>query len=66
MVKLHQLEDPRSWRRAQRRVVQLTQTGECGLVALCDDGTLWARNRTGGWTELDGVPQPEAEFLDED
>jgi hypothetical protein len=42
-----------------RKVVQIAVGVE--LLALCDDGTMWAISESGGpWTQLRASPQPEA------
>ncbi len=49
----------------QRKIVQIaTTTGtdyiHCGIVALCDDGTLWTKNyATNEWIQDVNIPQPE-------
>jgi hypothetical protein len=44
-----------------RTIIQITSVPN-GLVALCDDGTLWGcLSVDGKWTELPGVPQPPEE-----
>jgi hypothetical protein len=42
-----------------RKVVQIAVGVE--LLALCDDGTMWAISKPGGpWTQIRAIPQPEA------
>ena len=49
-----------------RKIVQVTCYGETGLVALCNDGTLWSKSPgTRNWFNLGTPPQPWQEKKEE-
>lgn len=47
---------------AKRKVIQITGLVAAlpGIVALCDDGTLWIKQQGQPWQKGEDVPQDEA------
>ena len=40
-----------------RKVISIVSTDRYGLVALCDDGTVWILLGSNGWQQLPRIPQ---------
>ncbi len=40
-----------------RKIIQIA-TSATGIVALCDDGTLWSKCPISEWVKINGIPQP--------